>query len=69
MLIFERKAGQVFYIGDDIQVTILQIRSNQVKIGIDAPKHIPVHRQEIYDKIKNGEAREENVNQLGNIRR
>jgi carbon storage regulator len=54
MLIFTRKKGQNIKIGEDIEIKILQSNDNQVRIGITAPKEIPVHRQEIYDRIKAG---------------
>ncbi|QLB13836.1 carbon storage regulator CsrA [Bisgaardia hudsonensis] len=52
MLILTRKAGESLLIGDDISITILNIRGNQVKIGVNAPKEVSVHREEIYQKIK-----------------
>lgn len=52
MLILTRKIGEVLLVGDDVEITVLNIRGNQVKLGVNAPKEISVHRQEIYDKIK-----------------
>lgn len=53
MLILNRKIHETIIIGDnEIRVTVLEIRGNQVKIGIEAPRDVPVHRQEIYDKAK-----------------
>jgi len=56
MLILTRKLGEKINIGDDISVTLLEIKGAQVKIGIQAPKSIGIHRNEIYEKI-----REENL--------
>lgn len=52
MLILTRKVGEKLRIGDDIAITILNIRGNQVKIGVEAPANISVHREEIYKLIQ-----------------
>ena len=52
MLILTRKVGEVIMIGEDIVVKVLGVRSGQVKIGIEAPRALPVHRQEIFERIK-----------------
>ena len=51
MLILTRRTGETLNIGEQIQVTVLGINRNQVRIGINAPKSVPVHREEIYEKI------------------
>ena len=55
MLILTRKIGESLIIGDDIEITVLSVRGNQVKLGVNAPKEIAVHRQEIYERIKAAE--------------
>ena len=52
MLILTRKSGESLMIGEDISVTVLGVKGNQVRIGINAPKDISVHREEVFDKIK-----------------
>jgi len=56
MLILTRKLGEKINIGDDITVTLVEIKGTQVKLGIEAPKTIEIHRREIYERI-----REENL--------
>jgi len=52
MLILTRKVGESLLIGDDVSITVLSVRGNQVKIGVNAPKDVSVHREEIYQRIK-----------------
>ena len=51
MLILTRKLGESIRIGDDITLTVLSVKGNQIRLGIDAPREVEVHRQEIYDRI------------------
>jgi carbon storage regulator len=59
MLILTRRVGETVMIGDTVTVTVLQVRGNQVRVGINAPKNVLVHREEIYKRIKEEQAREE----------
>jgi carbon storage regulator len=63
MLILTRRIGETLMVGDEVTVTVLGVNGNQVRIGINAPKSVPVHREEIYQKIireKEGELSEGN---------
>ena len=53
MLILTRRVGESLVIGDDVNVTVLGVRGNQVRLGVDAPKEVAVHREEIYQRIQN----------------
>ncbi len=56
MLILTRRVGESLMIGDNVNVTVLGIRGNQVRIGVNAPKDVAVHREEIYERIQQEKA-------------
>lgn len=52
MLVLSRKKNETLMIGDDIEVCVVEIRGDKVRLGVRAPKSVPVHRREVYDAIK-----------------
>lgn len=58
MLILTRRSNEVVRVGDEVVVIILGVKGNQVRIGVSAPKSVPVHRQEIYERIQSERLRE-----------
>ena len=61
MLLLTRRIGETIMIADDVHVTVLGIKGNQVRIGIVAPDNVPVHRKEIYDRIQREKEREKQL--------
>lgn len=62
MLILTRRVGESVMIGDDVTITVLGVKGNQVRLGVNAPKDVAVHREEIYERIQ----REKNDDSRGN---
>ncbi|MFM8478788.1 MAG: carbon storage regulator CsrA [Planctomycetaceae bacterium] len=62
MLVLSRQSDEAIIIGDNIRVTIVEVRGDKVRIGIDAPRDVTVHRQEIYDAIRRDSGREARSN-------
>lgn len=65
MLALSRKQGESIVVGNDIEITILEIKGDQVKIGIQAPKSVPVYRKELYMQIR--DANQEAIKQAGTL--
>lgn len=64
MLILTRRVGETLMIGDEVTITVLGVKGNQVRIGVNAPRDIAVHREEIYERIKR-EKTEQDTQQSG----
>lgn len=58
MLILTRRVQEALMIGDDVTVTVLSVKGNQVRLGINAPRDVEVHREEIYHRVKQARAQE-----------
>lgn len=59
MLILTRRVGETVMIGDNVTVTVLGVKGNQVRLGVNAPRDVAVHRQEIYDRIRDEDVESE----------
>ena len=62
MLVITRRVNETLMVGDDVTVTVLGIKGNQIRIGVNAPKEVAVHREEIYDRIKAEKQQESDTN-------
>ena len=67
MLVLSRYKDQSIYIGDDIVVTIVDVRGDRIRLGIDAPPDVPVHRQEIYEAIKRENAGDRSSRRMAHV--
>lgn len=62
MLVLTRRTNETLMVGDDVTVTVLGVKGNQVRIGVNAPREVAVHRAEIYDRIKTEEQQGNDTN-------
>lgn len=62
MLILTRRVGETLMVGDEITITVLGVKGNQVRIGVNAPKNVAVHREEIYERIKDEQNQKDGTN-------
>lgn len=67
MLILTRRIGETLMVGDDVTVTVLGVKGNQVRIGVNAPKDVAVHREEIYQRIQKERGGFEGDDSQGNV--
>ena len=64
MLILTRRIGETLMVGDDVTIRVLGVKGNQVRIGVNAPKDVAVHREEIYERIQSEKAGNDTENEL-----
>lgn len=65
MLILTRRVGETVVVGDEVTITVLGVKGNQVRCGINAPKRVAVHREEIYERIRREELEESDATSAG----